>query len=81
MSRITSNPKILGGKPVIRGTRVSVELVLSLLASGLTEMEILREYPHLKRTDVRAAIGYGAKVAGSTRVLSLQPTRRAVRAR
>lgn len=81
VSRIISDPKILGGKPVIRGTRISVELVLSLLASGLTEDEVLREYPHLKRADVRAAIAYGAKIAGGTRIFPPQSVPDAIKAR
>lgn len=67
MSKITSDPHILGGKPVIRGTRISVELVLSLVASGMTIDGILENYPHLKRSDVKAAIEYGSKLAGGFR--------------
>ena len=59
-SRITFNPKILGGKPVIQGTRISVEFILELLASGMTEAEILKEYPHLKKADIRAVLEYAA---------------------
>jgi len=60
LKRITANPKILGGKPVIRGTRISVEFVLELLASGATEAEILQDYPHLKPTDIKACLAYAA---------------------
>ena len=56
--KIVSNPKILGGKPVIAGTRISVELIMSLLASGMETKEILTEYPHLKKNDVKAAISF-----------------------
>lgn len=56
--RILTNPKILMGKPVIRGTRIPVTLVLNLLANGYTTERILGAYPNLKRADVIAAIRY-----------------------
>jgi uncharacterized protein (DUF433 family) len=56
MERITVNPKILGGKPVIRGTRISVELILNLLASGAPEDEILEDYPHISKEDIQACL-------------------------
>lgn len=59
--RITADPKILGGKPIIRGTRISVEFILELLASGATEAEILQDYPHLKRGDIKACLAYAAR--------------------
>ncbi|WP_337289013.1 DUF433 domain-containing protein [Candidatus Methylomirabilis sp.] len=61
MKRITANPKILGGKPIIRGTRISVEFILELLASGATEPEILQDYPHLKPSDIKACLQYAAR--------------------
>ncbi|HEU0074151.1 MAG TPA: DUF433 domain-containing protein [Dehalococcoidia bacterium] len=61
-NRIEINPKILLGKPVIRGTRVSVELLLQMLSEGLSEDEILKGYPHLQREDIRAAVAYAADV-------------------
>ena len=51
MDRITFNPKILGSKPIIKGTRISVEHVINLLASNVKEQEILEDYPHLKHED------------------------------
>ena len=60
LERIAVDPGILGGKPVIRGTRISVEFVLELLASGATEVEIVRDYPHLKPDDIRACLRYAA---------------------
>jgi uncharacterized protein (DUF433 family) len=60
MDRITSNPNILGGKPIIRGTRISVEFVLELLASGMSEEEILSDYPHLTQEDIRACLQFAA---------------------
>ncbi len=60
-NRITFDPKILSGKPIIRGTRISVEFILELLSSGMSTSEIIKEYSHLKREDVLAAINYAAK--------------------
>ena len=55
---IHSDPGILGGKPVIRGTRISVELILEYLAEGADEDEILVAYPHISREQVRAAVQF-----------------------
>lgn len=60
-NRIVFNPKILAGKPIIKGTRISVEFILELLSSGMSVSEITKEYPHLKKTDILAAIEYAAK--------------------
>ena len=62
LSRITSNPEIFGGKPIIRGMRISVELILSLLAQGETVEGILADYPSLTRTDIRACLAYARAV-------------------
>lgn len=56
--RIIIDEKILAGKPIIKGTRISVEFILELLSSGMSVQEILKEYPHLKREDVLAASAY-----------------------
>ncbi len=56
MNRITANSKILGGKPIIRVTRISVEFILELLASGVSEDEILQDYPHLTKEDIQACL-------------------------
>ena len=56
--RIEINPKILVGKPIIKGTRISVELVIELLAQGWTNGEILKNYPQLKKEDISAALEY-----------------------
>lgn len=58
--RIEINPKIMLGKPVIRGTRITVELVLRKLAEGATEADLLDAYPHLKKQDLHAAMAYAA---------------------
>ena len=56
--RITYNPKILYGKPIISGTRISVEQILALLAKGVQSKEICEEFPDLKIEDVLAAVAY-----------------------
>ena len=61
MERITVNPKILGGKPIIQGTRISVEHILDLLASDVTEEEILEDYTHLSKEDIQACLKYAAR--------------------
>jgi uncharacterized protein (DUF433 family) len=60
MGRIVTNREILGGKPIIKGTRISVEFILELLASGVAEDEILQDYPHLTKDDIRACLEYAA---------------------
>ena len=62
LERITANAAIFGGKPIIRGMRISVELVLSLLASGASFEEILGDYPDLEREDIQACLGYARAV-------------------
>ena len=59
-NRIEMNPDIMLGKPVIRGTRVTVELLLRKLSQGATEESLLEAYPHLTREDIKAAIAYAA---------------------
>jgi uncharacterized protein (DUF433 family) len=58
--RIEANPDVMLGRPVIRGTRVSVELILRRISEGATEEALLTSYPHLTRDDVRAAISFAA---------------------
>ncbi len=60
--RIAVDPKIMVGKPVIRGTRIPVELIVRMLAQGIPESDILREYPRLQPEDIRAALAYAARV-------------------
>ena len=62
LSRITAHPGTLGGKPCLRDTRISVELILSLRAQGLNEKRILDEYPMLEEADIRAAMAYAHAV-------------------
>ncbi len=59
-SRIEMNPKVMMGKPVIRGTRIPVELILRKLGEGGSEAELLEAYPCLTKADIQAAIGYAA---------------------
>ena len=70
-SRIEINPQVMMGKPVIRGTRLTVELILNKLAEGATESELLEDYPHLTPEDVRAAIAYGAASVAHEEVVLL----------
>lgn len=63
-NRIEVNPEIMLGKPVIRGTRVTVELLLRKLSEGASEDELLEAYPHLSREDIKAAIAYAADTIG-----------------
>ena len=56
--QIISNSKILGGKPVIAGTRISVELILDRVAAGMSVTDILKDYPHLTAKQIQAAISY-----------------------
>jgi uncharacterized protein (DUF433 family) len=56
LQRITANPEIFAGKPIIRGMRISVELVLSLLAQGETTESLLEDYPDLETDDIRACL-------------------------
>ena len=58
---IVSSPDVLGGKPCIRGTRISVEFILELVASGGTSQDIIRAYPHLSEAGLKAALEYAAR--------------------
>jgi uncharacterized protein (DUF433 family) len=62
--RIHRDPKIMVGKPVIKGTRITVELLVREVANGLSFAEIIAEYPHITEGDIRAALAYTA--AGET---------------
>ena len=60
IKRITFDPAVMGGKPCIRGMRVTVGMILGLLAAGRTEQEILKAYPYLEPEDLREALAYAA---------------------
>ena len=64
---ITQDPDILGGKPIIKGTRMSVESILELLASDMKVDEILKDYPILKREHILAAIEYASKLVAKSK--------------
>jgi uncharacterized protein (DUF433 family) len=67
LQRITFDKEILGGKPIVRGLRIPVEMILELLAKGATSQEILEDYPDLEPDDLRAALLYAHHlVAGET---------------
>ena len=63
LERISIDPRICGGKPCVRGTRIWVSLILDFLADDMTETELLDQYPGLTHEDVLAAIAYGAEAA------------------
>ena len=69
--RIHIDPKNMVGKPVIRGTRIPVELIVRMLAQGTSESDILREYPRLPSDDIRAALIYAAQVLAHEDVFPL----------
>ncbi len=71
--RIISNPDILLGKPTIKGTRISVELILGCLGSGWSFADILESYPHITREDILAALAYSQYLASARRLLAPVP--------
>jgi uncharacterized protein (DUF433 family) len=73
IEQITANPNILGGKPIIRGTRISVEFILDLLASEVSEKEILEDYPHLTKKDIHACLRYAARSCKNEIYVELEP--------
>ena len=71
--RIEVNPKVMMGKPVVRGTRIPVELILRKLSEGATEEDLLDAYPRLTREDIRAALGYAADTLAHEETLLVTP--------
>lgn len=70
MDRITVDPEVAFGKPVVRGTRISVQLIVKLLANGVTEEEILSDYyPELVKEDIKAALLYASESLGYEEVI------------
>jgi len=67
---IEIHPKVMMGKPVMKGTRVPVELVLRKLSEGMSEEELLDAYPHLTREDIRAALAYAAETIANEEVVA-----------
>jgi uncharacterized protein (DUF433 family) len=69
--RIVADPETLSGKPVVRGTRIAVELILELLAAGSSEAEILKNYPGLEQDDIRACLSYASLLANDWKTYPL----------
>ncbi|MFL6199162.1 MAG: DUF433 domain-containing protein [Thermoanaerobaculia bacterium] len=69
--RIAVDPQVLVGKPVIRGTRIAVELVIDLLARGYTKEQILDQYDHITDADIQACLAYASETLRSERVYAL----------
>jgi uncharacterized protein (DUF433 family) len=65
VERIVVNPEICGGRPVVRGTRITVQTVLEFLAAGDSPAEVLEEYPSLTREDIQACLDYASRVMGN----------------
>lgn len=70
--RIISNPNVMTGKPVIRGTRIPVEMILKMLAQEIPEAEILEEYPFLQHEDILAALEYAAHIVAHDEIFPLR---------
>ena len=68
LPRITSSPRVMGGKPCIRGMRVTVSTVVGLVAADHTHAEILELYPYLEEEDIREALQYAAWRAGEVEI-------------
>jgi uncharacterized protein (DUF433 family) len=71
LDRITVDSDVLVGKPVIKGTRVPVYLLVELVANGMTVKEVLKEYPQLKEADIKAALMYASKLVESEVTVTL----------
>ena len=74
-NRVEVNPRVMMGKPVIRGTRITVELILRKLGEGATEGELLDAYPRLRCEDIRAACRYAADALAHEETLVLGSSR------
>ncbi|MBI3799267.1 MAG: DUF433 domain-containing protein [Deltaproteobacteria bacterium] len=71
--RIEINPKVMMGKPIIRGTRIPVELILRKLGEGATEADLLDAYPRLTKEDIQAALGYAADTLAHEEIILITP--------
>lgn len=74
--RIEINPDVMLGKPVIRGTRLTVELILRKISEGATEADLLDAYPNLTAEDIRAAVAYAADTIAHEETVLLEPDNR-----
>ena len=70
-NRITVDPEVLMGKPIIRGLRISVDQILKALAGGVSIEEVLKDYPELEREDIQAALLYAADIVNEERVFAV----------
>jgi len=70
--RIIVDPRVLVGKPVIKGTRLAVEFIVDLLAAGWTHEQILENYPHVRQEDIQACLAYAAELLHTERVIPLK---------
>ncbi|MCK4859819.1 MAG: DUF433 domain-containing protein [Candidatus Omnitrophica bacterium] len=70
-NRITVNPKVMVGKPTIRGLRITVEQILKALANGITPQELLKDYPELEYEDVQAVLLYATELVSEEQVFEL----------
>ena len=75
MARIVANPGILGGKPIVDGTRLSVEHILGLLASGMSNEEIIADYPELSEESIRAVLAYAARALENEIIIDVVSSR------
>ena len=73
--RIESNPKVMLGKPVIRGTRIPVHFIVRKVSEGMTEKGLLEAYPNLKKGDVAAALQYAADVIANEETVVFEPVK------
>jgi uncharacterized protein (DUF433 family) len=73
LARIAVDPGVMTGKPVIHGTRLTVQFILGLLVAGASEDDILQEYPGLTREDIRACLAFAASALDSAALVPLAP--------
>ncbi len=71
-NRITINPKVMQGKPCIRNMRFSVSQMLELLASGMTPLEILADYPYIEKEDIEACMKFAARLSNTKRIIPFE---------
>ncbi|RIV25561.1 DUF433 domain-containing protein [Fibrisoma montanum] len=71
LKRITADPAILAGKPAIKGTRLSVQFIVGLLAKGATHEEILAEYPYIEEDDIRACLLFASRLLEDSTLIPL----------
>jgi len=72
LERITINPKVMVGKPTVRGLRITVEQILKALAGGITTAELIEEYPELEPEDIQAVLLYAAELVSEEQVFEIK---------